>query len=304
MRRTHIIVIIGLLGAAVTGFITAQDRPAPQRQPDEQAIRAAAQAFARAFETGNSQAVGALFTDEAEYIDEDGDPVRGKAALAKAYADFFAKRKEVKVESKTDTVRFLGKDTAVEEGTFTVKAKDRPANTSRYSSLYVRQDGRWLIALLKEWGDDTTARANLQDLAWLIGSWESEGGDVKASTSYEWTENKNFIRGRYTIAPAKAGEKGSSGTQMIGVDPASGVIRSWTFDAEGGIGEAFWSWDGERWVIDSVGTLADGSETTAQNHLTRAGDDAFTWRSVKRTLNGENQPDLNTVRVKRVAAGR
>src|SRR5262249_37164581 len=141
-------------------------------------------------------------------------------------------------------------------------------------------------------------------LAWLIGSWESEGSDVKASTVYEWAENKSFIRGRYTIAPAKAGETGTSGTQIIGVDPATGIIRAWTFDSEGGIGEAFWTWGGEHWVIDSVGTLASGAETTAQNFLTRSGDAAFTWRSVKRTLNGESQSDLNTVRVKRVAAGR
>jgi uncharacterized protein (TIGR02246 family) len=311
MKRTWaLIAAAGLLAAAATGWIAAQDKAAPPagaapaRPADEQAIREAAQAFARAFEKGDAPAVGALWTEEGEYINEEGTPVRGRAALAKAYANFFAKRPELKVESKTDKVRFLGTDTAVEEGTFTVKAKDSPADTSRYSALWVRQGGRWLMALLKEWGDDAANRPSLQDLAWLIGAWESDGPILTARTTYEWAENKNFIRAHYTLTPKKPGEPASSGTQVIGVDPASSSIRAWTFDSDGGIGEASWTWDGERWVIDSAGTLPDGSETKAQNFLTRAGDDAFTWKSVKRTLAGEALPDLGPVKVKRVAAGR
>ena len=147
------VAVAGLLAAATAGFLVAQDRTpgggtAPARPADEQAIRAAAQAFVRAFEKGDANAVAAAWTEEGEYVDEDGTPVRGRAALAKAYADFFAKRRELKAEGTINAIRFLGQDTAVEEGTFTVKAKDRPANTSRYSALWVRQGGRWLMALL------------------------------------------------------------------------------------------------------------------------------------------------------------
>jgi uncharacterized protein (TIGR02246 family) len=300
------VLVAGVLAVVTVSVVIAQEKLAkpdgetPQRQADEAAIREASQAFARAFEKGDTKALGALFTEEGEYVDEDGKPIQGRAALAKAYADFFTKRPELKVESKTNSVRFLSKDTAVENGTFTVRAKNSPPDSSRYSTLYVRQDGRWLMALLKEWGDETTSRPSLQDLAWLIGTWESEGNDLKARSTYEWAENKKFIRARFTITPKKDGERPSSGTQVIGSDPALGVIRAWVFDSDGGIGESSWTWDGNRWAIDSAGTLADGSETTAQNFMTRAGDDAFTWRSVKRTVNGESLPDLGTVRVKRV----
>jgi uncharacterized protein (TIGR02246 family) len=305
-RKWSIVTAAGLLVAATTGFLIAQDKLAgdPQagdpRPADEQAIRTAAQAFAKAFEKGDSAAVAALFTDTGEYHDDGSTVVRGRAALAKAYADFFAKRADLKVESKTDAVRFLAKDTAVEEGTFTVRAKDQPAVTSRYSALYVRQDGKWLMAMLKEWGDDTTERANLQDVAWLIGTWESSGGDVTARTTYEWAPSKAFIIVRYTITP-KGGDKPMIGTQVIGVDPATGALRSWTFDADGGIGEATWSWDDGRWSIDSAGTLADGSGSTCLNFLTKTGADAFIWKSVKRTVNGSDLPDLGPVTVKRVA---
>ncbi len=280
---------------------TAAAPAAAARPDDEQAIRTASQAFAKAFEAGDDKAVAALFTEEAEYIDESGEPVKGREALAKAYGDFFAKRKELKAEAKSDAVRFLGSDTAVEEGTFTVTAADSPPNSSRYSALHVREGGKWLIGLLKEWQDDTTNQPSLKDLEWLIGTWESESDELSAKTTYSWTASKAFIRADYTITPKKEGEQPSTGTQVIGVDPAVGTIRAWLFASDGGIGESNWIWEGDRWMIESVGTLADGTHTSAVNFLARSGDDAFTWRSVQRIHAGEPQPDIAAVTVKRVA---
>ncbi|HEY1376924.1 MAG TPA: SgcJ/EcaC family oxidoreductase [Gemmataceae bacterium] len=274
-----------------------QDRPA-----DRAAVREATRQFARAFEKGDANAVAALFTETGEYHDGDDSTVRGRAALAKAYAEFFAKRADLKLESKSNAIRFVGQDTAVEEGTFTAKAKDQPTRSCRYSALLVRQDGKWLMALLKEWGDDETERASLNDIAWLIGTWESTGGDTTARTTYEWAPNKKFIVASYTITPK--GEQPTAGRQVLGVDPASGNIRSWTFDADGGIGEATWTWDDGRWAIDSDATLADGSDSTALNFLTKTGPDAFTWKSVKRTIEGDDLPDVGPVTVKRVAGGK
>jgi uncharacterized protein (TIGR02246 family) len=302
-RRLGALAVVAVLAAGVTGLLVADDQSSSRPQ-DEAAIRAASEAFARAFEKGDANAIASLFTEEGAYVEEGGKRIHGRAALAKAYSEFVAKRPELKVESKTDSINFLGKDTAAEEGTFTVKAKTTPAESSRFSTLYVRQDGKWLIALLKEWGDEKTDAADINDLAWLIGTWESEGGDLTARTTYQWAMNKKFIHVQYTITPKQAGEKTMSGMQIIGVDPASDRIRAWLFDADGGIGESTWNFDGERWVIDSDGTLPDGSDSSAQNFLTRAGDDGFTWRSVKRTVDGTALPDLGTVKVKRVAGGK
>jgi uncharacterized protein (TIGR02246 family) len=281
------------------GLATTGDEPT--RTGEEENIRKASEAFARAFEKGDAKAVGAFFTQEGEYVDEDSAPIRGRAALEKAYAQFFAKRTDVKVTSKTDKIRFVGKDTAVEEGTFTVHAKDRPSNSSHFSTLYVREDGRWRIAMLKEWGDDKANQPKVEDLAWLIGSWEYDGPEMVARTDYDWIENKKFMRCRFTITNKKDKTVVSKGTQIIGVDPAYDLIRAWTFDSEGGIGEANWTHDGDRWSIHSRGSQGDGSETTAVNFLNRIDDNTFTWRSVNRMLDGERQSDIPSVRVKRVS---
>ncbi len=302
MQRKFLFGMAALSAAILAVSLLFAQEKNVARAKDEEAVKAAAQQLAKAFESGNEKALTALFTEEAEYIDEDSDPVQGREALAKAYKALFADRKEVKAEAKTEKVRFLGSDTAIEEGSFTVTAKDSAPVKSRYSALHVRQGGKWLIALLKEWEDDPE-EAKLDDLAWLIGTWETSGPEMTARTTYSWTANKAFIRADFTITHKKEGEKPSSGTQVIGVDPAVGHIRAWLFGSDGGIGESNWSWDGERWAIESIGTLADGEHTSALNFMARDGKDAFTWKSVERHMGGERLPDIATVTVKRVAEG-
>ena len=161
-----------------------------------------------------------MLTSGAEYVGDDGKRLHGRADLTRAYAAFFAKRPALKVESRTTMIRFLSKDAAVEEGLFTVLAKNAPQSTCRFSTLYVRQDGRWKIAMLKEWNDETTVRPHLADLAWLIGSWEADGPEQKVVTTYQSAQNKKFIRCDFKITQKKDSKVISAGTQVIGVDPA------------------------------------------------------------------------------------
>ncbi|MCC7423028.1 MAG: SgcJ/EcaC family oxidoreductase [Planctomycetaceae bacterium] len=286
-------------GSAQTG---KADAKAPSgRAADEKAIEAASAAFAKAFEAGDVKFVAGMFTENAEYIDDDGDPIRGREELAKAYGKFFEKRTGVKAESKSEAVRFLGTDAAIEEGKFTVTPKSGPSTVSRFSTLYVREGGKWKIALLKEWSEQQSP-PTLKDLEWLVGTWESDSEGMKATTTYEWTVNKSFLKAQYTLKPKKEGDPTISGVQVIGVDPAVGHIRAWLFDEHGGIGESNWHWVNGEWQIESIGTLPDGTRTTALNIMVRSGDDAFLWKSVQRTVDGESQPDVGPVKVKRVTA--
>jgi uncharacterized protein (TIGR02246 family) len=312
VKRTWSLIAAAALVAVVgVGLHAAPEKKAPKPadesplpRPEEAAIREASQAFARAFETGDAKALAGLFTREAEFVEEGGKTLHGRAELAKAYAAFFARRTALTASARTTAIRFLGRDVAVEEGVFTVHSKDAPRNASRYSSLFVRQDGRWLIAMLKEWGDAATERPTLEDLAWLIGTWEADGPEYSARTDYQWSEHKKFIRCDFKITQKKDNKTLSAGTQVIGVDPAEDVIRSWLFDTEGGIGETSWTWDGDQWVLASRATLGNGLPTTATNFLSRKGDDTFAWRSVQRTLGDAELPDIGPVTVKRVAKGK
>src|SRR5262245_41268288 len=97
------------------------DRAADQgdRAADRAAIHKTFQELRQALGKGDAAAVVAFWTDSGEYMDSDGDVIRGRKALVAAYKEFFARNKGVKVEGKAEALRFLGSDTAVAEGTFT-----------------------------------------------------------------------------------------------------------------------------------------------------------------------------------------
>jgi uncharacterized protein (TIGR02246 family) len=292
----------GLLAALVVGLLTVRgtlaDPPGaedPQRKADEEAIRKQSVAFVGAFEKGDAKALAELWTEQGEYTDEGGTTLRGRSAIAEAYAKLFGEHPRRKLELNVESVRFVARDSAIAEGVAKLTRGDEGKPTfSRYSILYAHEGERWLMAVVREWPDEG---ATLKEIDWLIGSWVAKTDDGEVRTTYEWDEGKHFIRARFTIK-----DKGRTvaGTQRIGKDPRTGQLRSWLFEQGGGFGEATWSWDAKRWVIEATGVTEDGTEMTATNILTPHGRDAFTWQSTNRTVDAEAAPDVPPVKVTRV----
>jgi uncharacterized protein (TIGR02246 family) len=265
------------------------------RADDEAAIRKATADFIKAVEAGDAKSVAEFWTKDGEYISDDGTTIRGRFAIETAYAKAFAKKKNAKVEISAESIRFPSKDTAVEEGTAkSYKGDSEQATTSRYSVLHVREDGRWLMALLREWADEGVS---LRDLEWLIGTWEAKTDGADVRTTYKWDAKKNSIHCQITI---KGADRNVSATQIILKDPRTGQFRSWLFDDDGGFGDGEWTRDGKRWVIEASGVQADGGELTARNILTPVDKDTFVWQSTERTLDDEELPNIPPVKVTRV----
>ena len=68
-------------------------------------------------------------------------------------------------------------------------------------------------------------------------------------------------------------------TQRIGLDPLSPKIKSWSFDSDGGLAEAYWDKIGDSWVVSTRGASPNGHITSAHNVYTDIGPDAFTVES-------------------------
>jgi uncharacterized protein (TIGR02246 family) len=274
---------------------TAADPQEAKRPEDEAAIRKSTAEFIKAAEKGDAKAVAAAWTEEGEYINEDGTTLRGRAAIEAAYAKAFAKKKNVKLEINIDSIRFPSKDTAIEEGyAKSYKPNAENPTSSRYSVLHVREGGKWLMAVLREWPDEGVS---LHDLDWIIGAWEAKSDEAQIRTTYEWDDKKNSIRCQIAI---KGPGRIINATQVILKDPRTGLLRSWIFDDEGNFGDGAWTQDGKRWVIDASGVQADGGELTAKNIMTPVDKDSFTWQSTERTLDGEEMPNIAPVKVTRV----
>ncbi|MGH7174325.1 MAG: YybH family protein [Gemmataceae bacterium] len=263
------------------------------RKEDRAAIRSQRKGFRKAFESSDAERVASFWTVEGELIGDDGRVYRGRVAIAKAYRELFGTKEKRQAEIQPESLRFPSQNTAIEEGYFKVRVGKGEPTANRYSILHVREGGKWFMAVVREWPAET---ASLHDLEWLIGTWVAKRDDTEVHTTYEWMWNKSFIRVRFNI---RQKDREIKGFQIIGKDVASEGLRSWTFESEGGFGEATWSRDGKKWVLDSVGRLSDGSTLAATNILTPLGQDSFTWQAVRRLIDGEEVDDLPPVKVSR-----
>src|SRR5271157_6377883 len=146
----------------------AQVSEGSSREADREAILQSAREFSAAFEKGDAKAVAALWTEQGEYESDDGTILRGRAAIEAAFAAHFKVRPAEKMEIKVEDIRFPSRDTALEEGLTCTTASDTLPDSAYYRALHVREDGKWRIALSREWG---AAENRMADLDWLIGSW-------------------------------------------------------------------------------------------------------------------------------------
>jgi uncharacterized protein (TIGR02246 family) len=275
----------------------AQPAKGNAQETDREAIAKAARSFIAAFENGDAKAVAAHWTESGEYVSDDGTTIRGRADIEKEYAELFAKKKmAAKVAVDVDSIRFPSRDTAIEEGHFKIRYGKELAVASKYTILHVRENGKWLMAVVREWPNDG---ATLRDLDWLIGAWTAKRGDTEITTTYQWWGGKSFIRMDITIKDKNETVKGF---QMIGKDASTGQLRSWTFDPDGSFGEATWSREGKKWVLDSAAVMNTGEVQTATNIITHLDEDTFTFQSVQRTVGDADAPDIGPVRVARVKA--
>ena len=269
---------------------TIADRP-----DDRSSIEKAIERFAAAFKKGDAEAVAGCWTPEGEYIGDDGTTFTGRAALEKAYTEFFSKNPENDLQVEIESIRFPSRDSAVVEGHFKRhEGKKKELIVSRCSLLLAREDDKWMIAIAREWPGDGLS---LRDLEWLIGTWESKQDGTIVHTKYEWMRNKTFIRCQFSIS---RDGKESTGTQMIGKDPASGALHVWTFEDSGGIGDTDITRDGKKWIYAASGVTGDGQVITATNILTPVDANSFLWQSVERSLDAEELPDLAPIKVVRV----
>jgi uncharacterized protein (TIGR02246 family) len=299
------LVSIGL-GPSVRS-VRAQNAPRPKnqttepdpRRDDRAAIGAAMQSFVKAFGSGDAKLVAGHWTSEGEYESDEVGTIRGREALERAFSGFFTKSPKAKAELDDETIRFLSRDGAIDEGAVTIRRDSAQGPMSaRYRATFLREDGRWRIAHLREWPVEDSS---LNELAWLVGNWKSTGGGAEIQSTYSWDEHKKFLHVHFSI---KEKDRTLAGFQVLGKDPATGQIKSWNFEAEGGVGAGTWNRDGDHWVIELEGALADGKQLTSTNVLRRINDDMFTWQSINRMLDDSEIPDLPPVKITRIKASK
>jgi uncharacterized protein (TIGR02246 family) len=284
--------------AAVASAAPAQGAISAAVRPEEKPIRDLVDALAKAYSTPDLTALAACFTDEANVVDSAGESTRGKPAVVEMYVSALEENPDLKLEPKVEEIRFLTPDVARVEGQTRLSTdKGDASEFTRFSSLAVKRDGKWLVAEIREYPapvEDASTYDRLKELEWMVGDWIDESGSVKASSNVRWAPNKSFLIRTYQIE-VKA-EKATTGTVFIGWDPQTGQIKSWLFDAEGGHGEALWTRTGEKeWVVKAQGVLRDGRPSSATQIHTVLNNDSVKTSSIDRIIGGQIAPDIADV---------
>ncbi len=311
MYRRSLVLFTGLAVLLLaSGFMTAQDKSVKEvkeakdikedkRKADRAAIEKLTTEMTQAFDKRDAAAIAAHWTEEGEFIRNDGEPISGRAEIQQGYADYFKTLKgKAKLEIEVDDLHFPSADTAVSEVTLRLKDEAGEVVASSWrNTLLVREGGQWKVAVVREWDRDSGYDTNLQELEWLIGTWQANDKEGEVTTVYEWDENKAFIRGKYTVK--EGGKVVKSGLQMIGKDNAEGTIRSWVFQSDGGFGGGVWTREGKTWSVDVYGVTSDGSELTATSIYVHVNPNTYTWQGVDQAIDDEPIPDTQPIKVTR-----
>ena len=305
--KTRIVLGGFAVGAFLTlGFaLTRTNHAAPDDKPvkaeadkataeEEAAIHKAAAAYNTAFAKGDADAVLAMWTADGEFIDDDGKAYRGRDALAPLFKKSLPSYKGYKITSKLTSITFIKPDVALVDGEQTFTPPTGESDVSRFTSVWVKADGKWRIRsardLAAEPTGETVAARRLRDLDWMIGEWVSEAGDASVHLKVSWGLNKAFMVWEYEVKRKQG--KSSMVAQWMGWDPLTEQLKSWVFDDQGGHSEALWTRVGNTWSCESIGVLPDGATGSAVNVLKYQDDKTFVWQSLRREADGQPLPDV------------
>lgn len=277
---------------------------------DEQAIRAAGKVYQEALARGDGKAIAELWTTDGDIVDEQGAVTKGRdtAALLVPPAEGDA---APRFDIQETSLRFLTPDVALEDGNVTVTPPGAVVPlTGHYTATWVKQDGRWRIASLREYKFDGS-HARLADLEWMVGDWKvidnarsaetaSQGAPPTMEVTVRWNATRTFLLRDMKISQGTTTL--SHITQRIGWDPLSRQLRSWMFDASGAHGEGVWTKDGDTWVARTTAVQPDGTRTASLNVYHYDGKDRCTWQSFPAHVGGEQAPPVTMTMIRKPGA--
>jgi uncharacterized protein (TIGR02246 family) len=272
--------------------------------------------YLRDFNRHDTVAVASHWTEQGENLDLDsGETTAGREAVREVFAALFNQDADAAIDIDVQSIRQVRRDVAVVDGTSTVRFGDGARAGSRFSAVMVRQDGRWMLDSVRESArsDISGDERPLDQLAWLLGTWEDPRPGMAASTKCFWSAGRAFLIRTHAVSGlAAAGDSSASipallpeaeaaereVTEIIGWDPDSQVIRSWVFTSAGRFAEGTWSREADGWTVKLEGHGRDAGRT-ATCTLTAEGADGLVLRCEGEGLEGLLPPACGYARTAR-----
>jgi uncharacterized protein (TIGR02246 family) len=290
-----------LRACLILALFTAPGLHAQEADPSIAGLEKAAEEFVVAFNKKDAGAIAALFTEDGEICDLNGeDLISGREEIKAHYEEIFAAEDAPSAAVEVDSVRLVAPTLAIEDGTvhLTPPGENAPPRSTQYTAVLMKSaDGTWQVASTRSLRDATDAAGQLADLEKVLkGDWTTMNDGVRLDLAFGWDESGKFLTGEMLTTTADA--EPQPGIMRIGWDAGKKSIVSWIFDSKGGASVGVWTSTDDGWLIRTEGTTGDGEPLTANQELTTDGKDTLLWSVTNKVLDGEKQPD-NVLRIVR-----
>ena len=300
MTRPNLVFSI-LLSLFLVQPLTAQ--PADDAKAAQSAVASRVESYVEAFNRRDVPACVEHWSKSAEYIiNGTAKPVVGRKAIGEALEQLLSTDEQFEFTVNHQRFRAVSDSVVTEEGVARLESETHGIEYAHYLAVHVQQDGTWYRDSIRE-AHIATLTASAPDsaeLESLVGRWNHKSEENTLTVHSSWTHNRRFITRNFELKD-KNGNK-TTATEMIGWDPAAGVLRSWSFDSQGGFEQAVWNRDGDQWLIKVDAVLPDGNTATEQRILAVDSDGNLQSRIIEQQFGGRLLPGSEAITLVRKPA--
>ena len=287
MRFIILTAAIALVGL---GLVLGQN----PKSNEDKAVRTTVDSYIEAFNKGDLNGVMAFFTNDADFIDDNGTQYQGKAKLTEIFKRSLAEMKGRKLKATVTSLHLVRPDVAIADGKAEITGPDGNVDSGRFTSTWIKNNGKWLLCSVRDLPDSPADTAlgspELNQLEWLVGAWAHESENFSVQLSGRWMLNKSFLQLDYTVKGS--GNEELTVIQFFGWDSVAGVIHSWFFDSRGGYGDGDYVRSGNTWTSEWSGVLSEGRIGSSTNGIQMIDEKSFVFRSVNREIDGVPVADV------------
>jgi len=152
MRRIGLLAGVLLLSGCQPAAPPPEETTETAPMSDEDMIRAFTDEFEQAVSSGDAKAIGALFVEDSDLVDQAGTMHHGRAAIEERYQRLFeGPYKGAQATLEISSIRFVRPDIAIVDGTYELNgmksADGLPLGLVKgmYTNVSVKENGEWML---------------------------------------------------------------------------------------------------------------------------------------------------------------
>lgn len=261
-------------------------------------LQESAEAYTEAFNIHDPEQLTSLWEKDAFFINlTTGEVAEGDRNISNFFRNLFEKKGARNVKMIISKVSSSKPTNALAQGILEISFADQYVWKGAFKAEYHKHDDKWFIGSfsLNEINSSETQFKHLKELDWLAGNWIDAENPVEVAYSNLWDKNKNFLVQTFTYSVL--GQEELKGMQIIGWNPKTKTINSWTFDSDGGYGSGIWNKNGNHWKVLQEFTLPQGEKATSIHTYELLDDQSYTFVDSDRAVDGKKLPDIGPFKI-------